>query len=172
MMSNEIYSCFGIIVWVMKEQERCLTWSGSSAEGQERSTWAGAQKHAKLSTCPFVSSSATSPRGSQIILLTPRFSHRTCSICSLLRLGFLFLWSRHSSVVSSVLHRTQVMNFDIRARLVDNKMQEGSCKEKALMKLETQSCQSPALYMKSHSQFLISRQLPDKHEYGLASTFL
>ena len=84
--------------------------SGSSVEGQERRTWPGAAKHAKLSMWPFVSSSATRPRGSQMILPTPRHVFRTSSISSLLCPGFLFSCSRHSSVVSSVLYQQYAMN--------------------------------------------------------------
>ena len=84
--------------------------SGSSVEGQERRTWPGAAKHAKLSMWPFVSSSATRPRGSQMILLTPRHVFRTSSISSLLCPGFRFSCSRHSSVVSNVLYQQYAMD--------------------------------------------------------------
>lgn len=88
--------------------ERMLvTWGSDVSSVQARSTLPGAAKQAKLSTCPLVSSSAYRPLGSQMIFRTPSMSLRWPSIWDLLSWGLRVLpvvLSRHSSVVSRVLH--------------------------------------------------------------------
>ena len=86
-----------------------VTWGSDVSSVHARSTLPGAAKQAKLSMCPLVSSSAKRPLGSQMIFRTPSMSLRWLSIWDLLRRGLRALpvvFSRHSSVVSKVLHQS------------------------------------------------------------------
>lgn len=84
------------------------TCSTSSTDGQASKTLPGPEKQARLSTWPLVSSSAIKPLGSQITFEAPVKAFKRCSISPLLRLGFLFSCSKHSSVVISVLQTMTV----------------------------------------------------------------